>query len=166
MKKGYVAYLFVMVVLCGVALLVLQPSVARLESGMARADRAVANLEKATVPLAPKPAPTEAIAEGDSLPFPDPPPGYVPPKPEPSPKPVVKPKPKGPEPGHAYTPSCSSQLVPLQGWVDQPNKDKPGHVHTELMVANVPVAHPCLEKGTVYRLPYGVVVVGGRRPER
>lgn len=35
------------------------------------------------------------------------------------------------------------ELMPLEGWVDQPNKDRPGRIHTNLMVRHVkPSAKP------------------------
>ena len=116
------------------------------------------------VPVAPwTPAPEPVWTP---LPFPDPPAGYVP-------KPVKEPEPPKvtvvamPEPGHAYAPSCVTPLMPLQGWNDQPNKNRPGTIHTNLRVAaKTDVrAHPCLEHGKIYHLPYGRAVIGGKLPK-
>ncbi|HUO75867.1 MAG TPA: hypothetical protein VMU12_03070 [Candidatus Paceibacterota bacterium] len=100
------------------------------------------------------------------LPFPDPPAGYVP-EPAEAPKPHKTITVAMPEPGHAYAPSCVTPLMPLQGWNDQPNKNRPGTVHTNLrVVAKTDVrAHPCLEPGKVYHLPYGRAVIGGKLPK-
>lgn len=57
--------------------------------------------------------------------------------------PAANPAPK-PTPHPAYSFAAPGpQLMPLEGWVDQPNKDRPGRVHTNLMVRHVkPSAKP------------------------
>jgi len=111
-------------------------------------------------------APVAPVPRYAPLPFPDPPPGYVP-TPAKAPKPRTAVVVAVPEPGHAYAPSCVTPLMPLQGWNDQPNKDQPGVVHTNLRVAakSDVRAHPCLEAGKVYHLPYGRAVIGGKLPK-
>jgi hypothetical protein len=66
----------------------------------------------------------------------------------PAPKPAATPEP--PHPAYSFVPQGSAQLMPLEGWVDQPNKDKPGKVHTELMLRNV---RPSVKPHTPSRAP-------------
>jgi len=68
--------------------------------------------------------------------------------------PAAKPEPK-PEPPHpAYSFAAPGPtLIPLEGWVDQPNKDRSGRIHTNLMVRQLKLSakpkvaarKPCLE---------------------
>jgi hypothetical protein len=83
------------------------------------------------------------------------------------------PTPEPPKPAYSFA-APGPDLIPLEGWVDQPNKDRPGRVHTNLMIRHVPVRvvtrtpsrPPCLVLVTrpAERIerPYGYVDV----PER
>jgi len=69
------------------------------------------------------------------------------------PRPEAKPAPEPPRPAYSFVPRGSAELVPLEGWVDQPNKNRSGRVHTDLMVRHVrpsakprtPARAPCLK---------------------
>jgi hypothetical protein len=86
-------------------------------------------------------------------------------------KPTVAPT---PNPAYSIVPQGSPQLIPLEGWVDRPDKKLPGRVRTELMVRNVkPSARPhvaprapCLKsvKRPAERIerPYGWLAVPAR----
>lgn len=72
------------------------------------------------------------------------------------------------------TPRDSDSLMPLEGWVDQPNKDRPGRVHTNLMVRFTSAApayepslqRPCLKPerfpAEIRELPYGWISLPAR----
>ena len=79
-----------------------------------------------------------------------------------------------PNPAYSIVPQGSPQLIPLEGWVDQPNKTKPGKVHTNLMLRNVkpslkthvepraPCLKPVRRPAERVERPYGWLAVPAR----
>lgn len=87
---------------------------------------------------------------------------------------IPAPTPVAPAPATFIVPPGSDSLVPLEGWVDQPNRDRPGRVHTNLMIRRVsrtlkpeaPPRAPCLEEeqrpAERLKLSYGWVSLPAR----
>jgi hypothetical protein len=88
----------------------------------------------------------------------------------PTKKPALKPQ---PHPAYSFAPPVSEPLLPIEGWNDQPKKDKPGRIHENLMYRLVPQPKakqagraPCLKMvrrpAQRIQLPYGWVDVHER----
>lgn len=149
MKKSvawYWTYFGVFLVLSLIALIALQRDVAEINRKVAAAHEQVGLIEQVVIrpPAAKPPVPavnTAAAEQAERIQK-----ALVPVTIMPTPAPVPT-----PEPQHYYVPRATKDLMPLEGWNDQPNKNRPGRVHTELMVRwGVPfAAHaasrpPCL----------------------
>lgn len=52
------------------------------------------------------------------------------------PKPMPPPAAPKARPAYSFA-APGPELMPLEGWVDQPNKDRPGRIHTNLMIRHV-----------------------------
>jgi hypothetical protein len=159
-KKQYAVYFVVALALCIVGVLRLRELAQRtdqlgqqlsaIEKDVAEAPVALPPVTVAPVPVAAAPEPTPPVVE-----------------PEPAPA-VVQ------DSATYITPRGSAALMPLEGWVDQPNKDRPGRVHTNLMIrratltprAHVPARAPCLRPerfpAEVRKLPYGKISLPAR----
>lgn len=87
---------------------------------------------------------------------------------------VVAPVSEPSQPALSYVPQGSLELVPLEGWIDQPDKSRTGRLHTNLMVRwsattakpRVAARAPCLKKmnwpAERIERPYGWIEVPAR----
>jgi hypothetical protein len=67
----------------------------------------------------------------------------------------VAPPPLKRHPAYSFAAPGYPELMPLEGWVDQPDKSKPGRVHTDLMVRHV---KPSVRPRVASRAPCLVMV--------
>jgi hypothetical protein len=84
------------------------------------------------------------------------------PEPEPisEPEPITEPIPEPEPPGAMYYAPCDTDLHPLEGWNDQPKRDRPGRIHTNLRIRHGKM-EPCEPAyGTFVYGSLGTVVVG------